>query len=211
MVVLVLVMTTLFQTVTFYSVAFGGLSVFVPALARNPLEIAWFLVRLVLTTTVVLLWLLRRNQALFRAIIVANFSLTAGLLVSTATLVGLLFGFTSRGVGDLLRDVSSIASANILIFSVWYWIVDPPGIDERQPSQQAWDFLFPQRADDLPQYHDWTPRYTDYLFLAFTTTVAFSPTDTLPLSRRAKLLMMLQATISVVIVVVVVGTAVNVL
>jgi hypothetical protein len=192
-------------------VAFGGLSVFVPALARSPVEITWFLLRLVLIAIVVLLWLLRRSQALFRAIIVANIFLTAGLLVSTATLVGLLFGFTARGVGDLLRDVSLIASANILIFSIWYWLIDPPGIDEDRPSQQAWDFLFSQRAAELPQYRHWTPRYTDYLFLAFTTTVAFSPTDTLPLSRRAKLLMMLQATISVVIVVVVVGTAVNAL
>ena len=63
---------------------------------------------------------------------------------------------------------------------------------------EPWDFLFPQRGADLPHYESWLPRYTDYLYLAFTTSFAFSPTDTLPLTRRAKLLMLLQSTISII-------------
>lgn len=58
--------------------------------------------------------------------------------------------------------------------------------------------LFPQRATTLPHYETWTPRYLDYLFLAFTASFAFSPTDTVPLSRTAKMLMIVQAAISVV-------------
>lgn len=211
LVVLVVLLISFFKNIMTYSFVFGGLSTFAPELVRGPLEIGWSLIRLVIAGVVVALWLLGRKRALFRAIIAANSVFTIGLLLTTATLVSVLFGFTARGVGILLFDVLLLAAANILVFSVWYWIIDPPGIDERAPTDAPWDFLFPQRSDALPHYDHWLPRYTDYLFLAFTTTVAFSPTDTLPLTRRAKLLMMLQATISVVTLVVVVGTAVNVL
>jgi hypothetical protein len=102
-----------------------------------------------------------------------------------------------------------MAAANVLVFSIWYWVIDPPGIDETRGEDEPWDFLFPQRADALPGYEDWQPRYTDYLYLAFTTSLAFSPTDTLPLTRRAKLLMLLQAAISTVTLVVIAGTAIN--
>lgn len=211
LVVLVIVLISFLQSIMTYNVTFGGLSAFAPEFARSPLEIGWFAVRLVLVMSVVVLWLLGRRRSLFRAIIVANSFLTAGLLVTTTTLIGVLFGFSAKGAADLLSDVVLLATANILIFSIWYWIIDPPGIETEDATEKRWDFLFPQRSSSLPGYEQWEPRYTDYLFLAFNTAVAFSPADTLPLSRRAKLLMMLQATISVVIVVVVVGTAVNTL
>lgn len=210
-VMLMLLVVTLLQSMTSYSVTFGELATLMPRLAHSPFEVGWFLVRWVAMVLVIVLWLFGGLRPLFYAIIAANTLLTAGLLVTTTTLVAVLFGFTAREVGELLRDVALLAGSNILVFSIWYWLIDPPGIDEDTPSAQRWDFLFPQRANPIPQYEQWQPRYTDYLFLAFTTTVAFSPTDTLPLTRRAKLLMMLQATISMVTLVVVVGTAVNVL
>ena len=211
LVVLVIVLVSLLKNIMSYSFVFGGLSTFAPGLVRGPIEISWSLIRLVITGAVVVLWLLGRKRDLFRAIIVANGFFTIGLFLTTVTLVSVLFGFKASGVGVLLFDALLLAAANILVFSIWYWIVDPPGIDEDEPLNTPWDFLFPQRSNLLPGYEHWEPRYSDYLFLAFTTTLAFSPTDTLPLTRRAKLLMMLQATISVVTLVVVVGTAVNVL
>ena len=211
LVVLVIVLVSLLKNIMSYSFVFGGLSTFAPGLVRGPIEISWSLIRLVITGAVVVLWLLGRKRDLFRAIIVANGFFTIGLFLTTVTLVSVLFGFKASGVGVLLFDALLLAAANILVFSIWYWIVDPPGIDEDEPLNTPWDFLFPQRSNLLPGYEHWEPRYSDYLFLAFTTTFAFSPTDTLPLTRRAKLLMMLQATISVVTLVVVVGTAVNVL
>ena len=72
-------------------------------------------------------------------------------------------------------------------------------------------FLFPQRASSLPDYESWAPRYAAYLFVAFTASFAFSPTDTLPLTRRAKLLMLLQAAISVVTLTAIAGSAINIL
>ena len=76
---------------------------------------------------------------------------------------------------------------------------------------QPWAFLFPQRGAQLPHYEAWVPSYLDYLFLAFTTSFAFSPTDTLPLTRTAKMLMLLQAAISVVTLTGIAGSAINIL
>jgi hypothetical protein len=73
------------------------------------------------------------------------------------------------------------------------------------------DFLFPQMQAGGLVSPEWEPTFLDYLYVSFTNVTAFSPTDTLPLSRWAKLLMMLQATISVLLVVLVIARAVNVL
>ena len=104
-----------------------------------------------------------------------------------------------------------MAVSNILIFSIWYWIIDPPGVEGIAREDEPWDFLFPQRGSSLPHYESWVPRYADYLFVAFTTSFAFSPTDALPLTRRAKLLMLLQAAISVVTLTAIAGSAINIL
>jgi uncharacterized membrane protein len=74
-----------------------------------------------------------------------------------------------------------------------------------------WEFLFPQRGGPLPHYENWEPHYVDYLFLAFMTSFAFSPTDTLPLTARAKMLMLLQASISVITLVVIASGGINII
>ncbi len=84
-------------------------------------------------------------------------------------------------------------------------------MEENQREDTPWDFLFPQRASSIPHYESWMPRYTDYMYLAFTASFAFSPTDTLPLSRRAKWLMLLQATISIITLTGIAGSAINIL
>ena len=80
----------------------------------------------------------------------------------------------------------------MFIFSIWYWIIDPPGIEDEPHEEAPWAFLFPQRGSQLPHYGSWSPGYADYLFIGFTTNFAFSPTDALPLTRTAKMLMLLQ-------------------
>ena len=156
------------------------------------------MLRLILIAVLLLLWLLTRKRHLFRAIIITNGLLTFGLFVNMLALLDALTRLTAQAAEELVADVVLMAITNILIFSIWYWIIDPPGIDETQRVDEPWDFLFPQRGADLPHYESWLPRYTDYLYLAFTTSFAFSPTDTLPLTRRAKMLMLLQSTISII-------------
>ena len=157
------------------------------------------------------LWALRRKHALFQLIIIANALFTIALLIQTSSLISALFGGASEAINALLLDVALMATLNILIFSVWYWVIDPPGIEDVSRAHEPWDFLFPQRGSPLPHYDGWVPRYADYVFIAFTTSFAFSPTDTLPLTRRSKMLMLLQAAISVVTLTGVAGSAINIL
>ena len=72
-------------------------------------------------------------------------------------------------------------------------------------------FSFRNGRGVVPFYEDWLPRYSDYLFLAFTTSFAFSPTDTLPLTRRAKMTMLLQSTVSLITITGVAASAINLL
>jgi hypothetical protein len=169
------------------------------------------ILRFGLVALMAILWALRRKHALFQLIVVANALFTMALLIQTGSLMSALFGGASGAVNALMLDVVLMATSNILIFSVWYWLIDPPGIEDDSPADEPWDFLFPQRSSPLPHYDRWIPRYEDYLFVAFTTSFAFSPTDTLPLTRRAKMLMLLQAAISVVTLTGVAGSAINIL
>jgi len=197
-VVLVLLVIVFLQGSISYSTAFGVLSRFIPATEDSPVAGGWLGLRFILITVVLLLWLLTRKRHLLRAIIITNGFLTFGLFVNMLSLLDALTRLTAQAAESLVVDVVLMAITNILIFSIWYWIIDPPGIDETQRVDEPWDFLFPQRGADLPHYESWLPRYTDYLYLAFTTSFAFSPTDTLPLTRRAKMLMLLQSTISII-------------
>ena len=93
-----------------------------------------------------------------------------------------------------------------------YWQLDRGGPGARENREQVRpDWQFPQTGcpDNAPA--DWRPAFVDYLFLGYSTATAFSPTDALPLSSRAKLLMMLESTISLVTIVVVASRAINIL
>jgi len=120
-------------------------------------------------------------------------------------------GLGHQAVASLLADVVLMALSNILIFSIWYWIIDPPEVEERPGEDAPWAFLFPQRGATLPHYEAWLPRYADYLFVAFTASFAFSPTDALPLTRLAKMLMLVQSAVSVVMLTGIAGSAISIL
>jgi hypothetical protein len=96
------------------------------------------------------LWILNRKKALFKAIIFTNSVLTIGLLLNMVALSDVLVGLSPEVAEVLLVDVFFMAMTNILIFSIWYWIIDPPGVEEEQRVDEPWDFLFPQRENDLP-------------------------------------------------------------
>jgi hypothetical protein len=137
-------------------------------------------------------------------------------------------GNTAAELGDMIgiitihppetRSVSLLTSSfaiwitNVLTFSLLYWQIDAGG-----PSRMARgrarkpDWLFPQASDPDLALPGWRPLYIDYLSLAFNTATAFSPTDVLPLTRRAKALMMLESAISLLTLVLVAARAVNVI
>jgi len=150
---------------------------------------------------------------LTRALILSVIALvTVAVIASALFLVSQLVGGNKTPAPVLLRDGGVIWIANVVIFALWYWEIDCGGPAKRvlEPYQST-DFLFPQRSIDETAYPDWAPEFVDYLFLAFNTSAAFSPTDTLVLSRPAKGLMMVQSLISIVIIAVLVARAINTL
>jgi uncharacterized membrane protein len=101
---------------------------------------------------------------------------------------------------------------NVIVFALWYWEWDRGGPLARAHGQHQYaDFLFAQMQSPETASPDWEPMFLDYLYLSFTNSTAFSPTDVLPLSRWAKMLMMGQSSVSLVTVVLVVARAVNTL
>jgi hypothetical protein len=136
---------------------------------------------------------------------------TLAVIVSTVLLVS---SALSKGTSApaLLRDAALLWIINVATFSVWYWETDGGGpAQRRREGHRSEDFLFPQMNLGGGVAHGWSPGFLDYVFLAFNTSSAFSPTDTAFLSRRAKVLMMLQALLSLVILAVLVSRAVNAL
>jgi len=136
-----------------------------------------------------------------------------GTLANLASLIGAMVR-RSGEVGGLQLFASSIVVwvSNVLIFSLLYWRIDRGGPEARANNAGTRpDWLFPQAGapEDAPP--DWRPTFVDYLFLGFSTATAFSPTDALPLTSRAKMLMMLESTMSLGTIVVVAARAINIL
>lgn len=120
----------------------------------------------------------------------------------------------------LLRSAAALWATNVLVFALWYWRLDGGGPHHRlsRHGRVSGAFLFPQ-ATLMGKHRDgpgeaqesWSPEFVDYLFLAFNTSTAFSPTDTPVLSRWAKVLTMIQSAISLAAVVILAARAVNIL
>lgn len=115
-------------------------------------------------------------------------------------------------VGRLLVAATLILSANVVMFGLLYWQVDGGGPAGRIAVPVPFpDFAFPQTSAPELAPAGWRPHFADYLYLAFTNVVAFSPTDTLPLTLRSKGLMALQSMISLGVLVVVLSRVINIL
>ena len=124
----------------------------------------------------------------------------------------LLYNKGLSGV-QLLAWGIAIWLTNVIVFALWYWETDRGGpVSRAKAEHQHVDFLFTQMTlDDTMGHRDWEPGFADYFYLSFTNATAFSPTDTLPLTRWAKLTMLAQSAISLITVALVVARAVNVI
>jgi hypothetical protein len=122
----------------------------------------------------------------------------------------LIEGEGARSAETLLRAGGAIWLTNIIVFALVYWLFDRGGpaarflVKDSRP-----DLLFPQqmRAEEA----DWQPVFFDYVYTSFTAATAFSPTDVMPLSRWAKLAMMVESSLSLVLAILVIARAVNIL
>ena len=145
------------------------------------------------------------------------------LRVGSLILLGIVTLTLAVGIGHLIStlksDINGVALIysglllycfNILVSALWYWEIDGGGPEKRRQSDhQAADFLFPQQMGGYDL--NWAPHFFDYLYVAFTGATAFSPTDTMPLSHRAKFLMMVEAILALIIISFVVSRAINII
>lgn len=189
----------------------GGLYLFISG--RYAVGPRW-LVLVVGAALLIPFWVARRggrHDLSHRLALVVNGVLTLAVAASAVLLVVRLTQGTTQAL-ELLRDAALIWVANIVTFALWYWNMDGGGPAKRHPGKHAsTDFAFPQQQqqDEDGVVEGWSPTFLDYLFLAFNTATAFSPTDTMVLSRPAKLLLMAQSTISLVVVAVLAARAIN--
>ncbi len=138
--------------------------------------------------------------------------LSAANAVSIYFLVHALINGAHVVAAPLLRAALHLWSVNVLVFGLWFWQLDGGGpLARRGIDGCAGDFLFPQQAEPERLGAGWRPTFLDYLYVSFTNAAAFSPTDALPLSRWAKMLMLVQSAISLMLAVMVVARAVNIL
>jgi uncharacterized membrane protein len=135
--------------------------------------------------------------------------ITAELIAAVLALAAALPAHTEPPE-SLLKAAAVLWVTNVLVFAYWYWKLDAGGPNVREVrGHENGSFFFPQFQKNRTVH--WRPGFVDYLFLAFTTSTAFSPTDTPVLSQWAKVLMMLQATIAFSTVTVLIARAINIL
>lgn len=182
----------------------------------EPLSVgpSWLLLAIILLLLVPIVVTHRRGRYDIARILtfIATGAITLAMIASLAFLIQ---GIPQHREAPrvLLRSAVALWITNVLVFALWYWKLDGGGPTGRDRKSDGLDssFLFPQMLAQDERDESWSPNFVDYLFLAFNTSTAFSPTDTAVLSRWAKLGMMLQSLISLTIVVLLAARAVNIL
>lgn len=197
--------------------AVGGLRLALPeSLSVGP---GWLLLTIVGVLLIPTIWARQRELDTVNKILgyVLNSIVTIDMVWSLCLLVAAL-PLHKQSPQDLLRSAGALWITNIIVFASWYWRLDAGGPRARELRGVHTDgaFLFPQMTLDQQAKREmgeqcWSPGFVDYLFLAFNTSTAFSPTDSPVLSQWAKLLMMVQALISFATVALLAARAVNIL
>ncbi|WP_224981246.1 hypothetical protein [Geomonas agri] len=198
--------------------ALGGLYAALPSslLLGGP---RWLLLAIISVLTVPLIVTHYKGAHITNQVIgfVLNGVVTAAMIISLALLIRALPLHLEKPQ-DLLLSAAALWLSNILVFASWYWRLDAGGPHTRAQRRDhvKGAFLFPQMTLPPEKKHaaglnEWTPNFVDYLFLAFNTSTAFSPTDVPVLSRWAKVLMMLQSIISLLVIALLAARAVNIL
>jgi hypothetical protein len=165
----------------------------------------------VLIVGCLLAWRFATHDRYCQLLAVATGFSMAGLVLNVVGLVGsLLDGRESAAY--LLLEAVLVHTNNILIFTVWYWLLDHASQAARAAGRDTRQVLvFPQNAESYQGHERWQPDYVTYLFLAFNTANTFGPTETLPLTSSAKLAMMGQIAISLVVLLILAARAIGLL
>lgn len=135
-------------------------------------------------------------------------------VVNISSLIYVLHALIITHIGakaeQLLAAAIAIFLTNIIVYALWYWEIDSPGLTQTRWSKHDKDFQFTQQ--DIPrEFPNWRPQFIDYLYLSVTNAINFAPADTRPLTRSAKLLMISQALVSVFTLALVIARSVSIL
>jgi hypothetical protein len=127
-----------------------------------------------------------------------------------SVLASLISGHEASGAHLLLKG-NAVWLTNVILFGLWYWLFDRGGpVSRLAANPPPPDFQFPQMENPELAAPGWRPHFVDYMYVSFTNSIAFSPTDAMPLNRWAKLLMLLEATLSALVILLVAARAVNI-
>jgi hypothetical protein len=136
-------------------------------------------------------------------------SVTNAFLVF-AVIASLVSGHETSGSHLLLKG-ATVWLTNVILFGLWFWIFDRGGPASRVgPNPPLPDFQFPQMENPDLAAKDWRPHFVDYMYVSFTNSIAFSPTDSMPLNRWAKLLMLFESSLSALVILLVAARSVNI-
>jgi predicted nucleic acid-binding protein len=139
-------------------------------------------------------------------------SVGLGNALALVTLLGSILSGQEQSGGQLLLKGIAIWTTNVVAFGLWFWELDRGGPMRRaEPDPPPPDFQFPQMDDAGRSQGGWYPRLVDYVYVSFTNSLAFSPTDAMPLTRRLKLAMLTEASVSSITVLLVAARAINIL
>jgi uncharacterized membrane protein len=151
-------------------------------------------------------WLRGTTLLLVALLSIGNMASGARLIIDLVNAQGI------RDPGKLLLTGASIWLTNVILFALWYWEFDRGGPVARAIAPRPHpDFLFPQMVTPELAPHDWKPGFADYFYTSFTNATAFSPTDVMPMSHWAKLTMLVQSAVSLMLALLVIARAVNIL
>ncbi|HWB23538.1 MAG TPA: hypothetical protein VG652_11715 [Gaiellaceae bacterium] len=149
----------------------------------------------------------RRREAGLTLFGITSFANALSLIALTGSIIG---GHEHSG-GELLIKGGVIWTTNVVVFGLWYWAFDRGGPGRRaRANPPPPDFQFPQMENPQLAAPGWHPRLFDYVYISFTNAIAFSPTDAMPLTRRAKVMMLVESSVSAITVLLVAARAVNI-
>jgi uncharacterized membrane protein len=156
--------------------------------------------------------LTRESRDMRRFSLALTCVIAAANAASLARLVNALLNGSATSGRQLILSSLGIWLTNVVVFALLYWDLDRHGPRARSIGEDVEpELLFPQMTLDQPQYAVWRPHFEDYLYVSFTNSTAFSPTDTMPLSGRIKMAMLVQSLLSLVTIALVGARAVNIL
>lgn len=137
--------------------------------------------------------------------------MSAANVASLIVVIDSLISGTYRNSGlQLLASALAIFATNIIVFALWYWEIDSPGLTRRRWSNREKDFQFTQQ-DLKSEFESWKPEFFDYLYLSVTNAINFAAADAKPLTKSSKVLMGFQALISVFTLALVLARSVSIL